>query len=206
MKLYYTPGTCSLAPHIALREADLPCSLVRVDLETHRTEQGEDFYQLNPTGYVPLLELDDGERLTECPALLQYIADQVPDLGLAPLPGTLPRYRLQQWLNFISAELHKGFGALYNPRLREAAGEILRELLDQRLEVAAAQLKGRPFLLGDQFTVADAYLFTVLSWAPLLEYDLGPWPVFAQYQQHIATRPGVQKALRAEGLLDDAGG
>lgn len=201
MKLYYTPGACSLSPHITLCEAQLPYQLVRVDLQTAQTENGRDYREINPHGYVPALELDDGQILLEGPAIVQYIADRVPEKELAPATGTLGRYRLQQWLNFISSELHKGFGAFFNPAFPDDAKALFSGLLKQRLDVIAPTLDASDWLLGDTFTVADAYLFTVLNWSPMIDFDLSPWPSLTRYQQRVAARPAVQTAMQEEGLI-----
>lgn len=202
MKLYYSPGACSLSPHIALCEAGLPYELLRVDLMQKTTEDGRDYLTVNPFGYVPALELDNGEILLEGPAIIQYIADQIPDKGLAPPNGSLDRYRLQQWLNFISTELHKGIGALYNPALPDGAREMFIGLVSKRLNVLAPMLENKPFLMGDDFTVADGYLFTVLGWCPHLDFDLSPWPALGAFLGRVAARPAVQQALGEEGLLE----
>ena len=202
MKLYYSPGACSLSPHIALCEAGLPYELLRVDLMQKTTEDGRDYLTVNPFGYVPALELDKGEILLEGPAIIQYIADQIPDKGLAPPNGSLDRYRLQQWLNFISTELHKGIGALYNPALPDGAREMFIGLVSKRLNVLAPMLENKPFLMGDDFTVADGYLFTVLGWCPHLDFDLSPWPALGAFLGRVAARPAVQQALGEEGLLE----
>lgn len=203
MKLYYSPGACSLSPHIALCEADLPHELVRVDLKQATTEDGRDYHTVNPCGYVPALELDDGEILLEGPAIVQFIADQVPDSNLAPPNGSLARYRLQQWLNFISTELHKGLGALFDPTLPEAAKAAFKRSVGQRLEVVAPGLETGGLLMGDTFTVADGYLFTVLSWCPHLGFDLSRWPALGSYLERIGARPAVRSALKQEGLLSE---
>lgn len=200
MKLYYSPGACSLSPHIVLCEADLDCDLMRVDLATKRTADGEDFRKINPLGYVPALELNDGTVLTEGPAIVQYLADLVPEANLAPRPGDFQRYLLQQWLNFIASELHKGFGALFWPDLPETAKQIFRQKLNERLSFTADRLADRDYLLGPSFSVADAYLFVVLSWRDYVGLDLSPWPVLLAYADRIAERPAVKQALREEGL------
>jgi glutathione S-transferase len=200
MKLYYTPGACSLSPHIALREAGLSFDLEKVDLQTKKTEKGGDFKQINPKGYVPVLELDDGQRLTEGPAIVQYIADRKPESGLAPKAGALERYRLQEWLNFIGTELHKTFGALFNPAITPDWKRATLERADQRLGWLAEQLEGKQYLLGDRFTVADGYLFTVLNWGPHLKIDIGQRAALKDYQARVGSRPKVQEALKAEGL------
>jgi len=201
MKLYFSPGACSLSPHIALLEAGLEFTLERVDVRARQTASGRDFLAINPKGYVPALEMNDGAVLTEGPAIVQFIADLAPDRQLAPANGTLERYRLVEWLNFISTELHKSFSPLFRPASTEDMKEAARVHLTNRLNWLAGQLEGRDYLMGSQFTVADAYLFTVLGWANFVQFDLAQWPVFAAYTQRIAARPAVQQALRAEGLL-----
>jgi glutathione S-transferase len=201
MKLYYSPGACSLSPHIALLEAGLDFTLERVDIRSRQTANGADFLAINSKGYVPALELKDGAVLTEGPAIVQFIADMAPDRQLAPANGTLERYRLAEWLNFIATELHKSFGPLFRPTSTEDMKEAARTNLSNRLNWLASQLEGRDYLMGSQFTVADGYLFTVLGWAGFVHFDLGRWPVFAAYTQRIAARPAVQQALRSEGLL-----
>jgi glutathione S-transferase len=199
MKLYFSPGTCSLAAHIALREAGLDFDLVRVDLRQRKLADGSDFAAINPKGYVPVLELDDGVCLTEVPAIVQYIADRIPESGLAPRPCTLQRYQLQEWLGFISAELHKAFGQLFKADTPAAYKRIIQENLAARLGYVAACLKDRSYLLGEQFTVADGYLFTVLAWSPVVGIDLGQWPTLLAFQERIGQRQSVRDALAAEG-------
>jgi glutathione S-transferase len=202
MKLYYSPGACSLSPHIVACEAELPVELVKVDLKSKRTESGEDFRLVNPNGYVPVLILNDGNKLTEVPAIVQYLADQEPAKKLAPLAGTFERYQLQQWLNFISTEIHKGgFGPLFNPATPEAAKQLTIDTLTLRLESVAQQLSTKIFLLGEHFTVADAYLFVTLSWGQYVNLDISRWPVLADYVTKISARPAVQKAMKEEGLI-----
>lgn len=205
MKLYYSPGACSLSPHIALCEAELPHQLEPVDLQQATLEDGRDYHTINPFGYVPALELDSGEILLEGPAIVQYIADQVPGKGLAPPAGSLDRYRLQQWLNFIATELHKGFGALFNPAFPDDTGALFKSIVGTRLNVLAPRLEAAPFLIGDNFSVADGYLFTILSWCPHVGFDLSRWPTLVTYQERVASRPAVQRALAEEGLLDNRG-
>ncbi|MGZ8255704.1 MAG: glutathione transferase GstA [Burkholderiaceae bacterium] len=200
MKLYYSPGACSLSPHIVAREAGLPLTTVRVDTKNKTTESGDDYRVINPKGYVPLLELDDGVRLTEGPAIVQYLADLAPAAKLAPPNGTLERYQLQEWLNFITSEIHKQFSPLFDGTMPEEAKEKFRNKLAGRFDLIAAQLEGRDYLMGS-FTVADAYLFTVLGWARYTGPDLARWPILQAYVARIAARPHVQEALRAEGLL-----
>ncbi len=200
MKLYYAPGACSLSPHIVLCETGLPFEMVKVDLDTKRTEAGDDYHRINPLGYVPALELDDGTVLLEGPAIVQYLADQAPARQLVPPAGTFPRYVLQQWLNFISSELHKGCGALFQPDLPEDVKASFRRRLGDRFAYTAGHLGDQDYLLGDLFTVADAYLFVVLSWRDYIGLDLSPWPVLLQYSDRIMARPAVKQALRNEGL------
>ena len=200
MKLYYSPGACSLSPHIALREAGLKFDLVRVNLATKKTEAGDDFRAVNPNGYVPVLILDDGTVLMEGPAIVQYVADQAAGKHLAPENGTLPRYRLQSLLNFISTELHKSFTPLFNPAASEDWKQSAREVIAERLTYLQGQMAG-PYLLGEQFSVADGYLFTVLGWCKYVNFDLSPWPRLGEYLGRIAARPAVLEALKAEGLV-----
>ena len=201
MKLYYSPGACSLSPHIVLRELGEPVTLVKVDLKTKRTETGADYLAINGKGYVPALELDDGQVLTEGPAIVQYLADRKPEAGLAPAGGTMERYRLQEWLNFISTELHKQFSPLFAPDTPDAVKQAQQQRLANRFDWLSKQLEGKNWLLGARFSVADAYLFIVLNWCRFFGIELAKWPVLAQYQARVAARPAVQEALRAEGLL-----
>ena len=201
MKLYYAPGACSLAPHIALSEAQIPADFVKVDLKAHKTENGVDYYTINPKGYVPLLELDNGERLSEGPAIVQYIAAQVPHKNLAPANGTMARYRVQEWLNFITSELHKGIGGLFNPAMPEEAKALMRGKAANRLKWVDSQLEGRSYLMGDAFSVADAYLFTVTNWTKHVGVDIAALKNLLAFQKRMAERPAVQAALKAEGLL-----
>ena len=201
MKLYYSPGACSLSPHIALREAGLTFDLVLASTKTHKLQDGTDFYTINAKGYVPLLELDDAQRLSEGPAIVQYIADQAPDKQLAPANGTMARYRLQEWLNFITSELHKGFSPLFNPAMPEDAKALSRAKLADRLQWIDGQLAGKQFLMGEQFTVADGYLFTVTNWGAHVGVDVSPFANLVAYRARVAARPAVQAAMKAEGLL-----
>jgi glutathione S-transferase len=199
MKLYYSPGACSLSPHIALCEAGLVFDLVQVDLAAKNTADGRDFLSVNPDGYVPVLQLGDGSLLTEGPAIVQYIADHAPEMGLAPANGTPARYRLQSLLNFVSTELHKSFSPLFNPTAGAEWKQAARKTITERLTHLQDRMKG-PYLLGAQFTVADAYLFTVLRWSKYTDFDLSAWPHWVAYQARIAARPGVARALQEEGL------
>ena len=201
MKLYYSPGACSLSAHIALHEAGLACTPMLVSTKSHQLQDGTDFYSINPLGYVPVLELDNGERLREGPAIVQYIADQVPDKQLAPANGTLARYRLQEWLTFIGTELHKGFSPLFNPATPEEYKPMVRERLLQRLQWVDGQLAGKQYLMGDQFTVADGYLFTVTNWTQPTKLDISGLAHLAAYRERVGARPAVQAAMKAEGLL-----
>ncbi|WP_343635259.1 glutathione transferase GstA [Roseateles sp.] len=201
MKLYYSPGACSLSPHIVLREAGLDFEPVLANTKTHKLQDGTDYYGINPKGYVPLLELDDGQRLSEGPAIVQYIADQVPGKQLAPANGTMARYRLQEWLNFLTSELHKTFSPLFNPAISEDAKGVFRNKLHERFKWIDAQLEGKQFLMGAQFTVADAYLFTVSNWAQHVGVDLAGYANLVAYRGRVAERPAVQAAMKAEGLL-----
>jgi glutathione S-transferase len=203
MKLYYSSGACSLSPHIVLREAGIAFQLVRVDTKTHKLDDGTDFYQINGKGYVPVLELDDGEHITEGPAIVQYLADLAPNSRLAPKNGTIERTRLQEWLNFISTELHKQFSPLFSASTPEEWKKALHQKLATRFDWLSTQLQGRAYLTGSQFTVADAYLFAVVNWTSFTPIDLKRWPVLADYVARVAARPQVQEALKAEGLLKD---
>jgi len=201
MKLYFSPGACSMSPHIALREAGLGFDMVRVDLTTKQTAAGADFKAINPKGYVPVLELDDGSVLTEGPAIVQYIADLAPVSKLAPAAGTLPRYRLMEWLNYITSELHKGFSPLFNPKASDEVQAFARDALMQRFDYLSTQLQGKTYLMGETFTVADGYLFTVLGWTKPTQIALSKWPVLSAYVERIAVRPAVRETMRAEGLI-----
>ena len=201
MKLYYSPGVCSLSPHIVLREAGIPFELVKVDYDTKQLPGGGDYRRLNPLGYVPLLELDDGQLLGEGPAIVQYLADLKPEAGLAPAAGTLQRVRLQEWLGFINSELHKAYSALFDPTYPAPLAEAIRTRLGARLDHVVAKLEGRPWLLGERFSVADAYLFVVLEWSRFVKIDLAKWPVLQAFVERVRQRPAVRGALRAEGLL-----
>jgi len=199
LKLYYVPGTCALCPHIVLREAGLAYTLEKVGRDDKKTETGLDYNAINPKTNVPALTMNNNQILTEVAVIVQYLADQAPDKKLAPPAGTLERYRLQEWLNFISSEIHKGCSPLFNPKLDDAAKAVLMPRLKQRIAYAADALKGKEYLMG-HFTVADAYLFTVLRWAPRLGLDLATWPVLKDYMERIAARPAVKAAMKEEGL------
>ncbi|MDD5578435.1 MAG: glutathione transferase GstA [Methylobacter sp.] len=201
MKLYYSPGACSLSPHIVAKEAELPLELIKVDLQGKHTATGEDFRKINPNGYVPVLILDNGNKLIEGPAIVQYLADLAPDKKLVPQAGSFDRYKLQQWLNFISTEIHKGFSALFKPATPEAAKQQAIETLTARFETVSEHLLTQEFLLGEHFSVADAYLFVTLRWSPYLKFDLSRWPRLIRYVDKISERPAVQKAMQEEGLI-----
>ena len=201
MKLYYAPGACSLAPHIVLREANLPFKLDRIDLKAgKKTQAGESYVALNPKGYVPALELDDGQVLTEGAAILQYLADRNPDARLAPRAGTIERARLHEWLNYIATEVHKGgYSPLFNPKAPDEWKQIVRDNLAAKLDFLARHLERQPFLLADGFSVADAYLFTILRWSsPRIGVELGPWPALGAFIDRVGARPAVKAALEAE--------
>jgi glutathione S-transferase len=200
MKLYYSPGACSLSPHIVMREAGLAFEAVKAPTKTHQLDDGTDYYTINPLGYVPLLELDDGTRLREGPAILQYIADQVPTKNLAPANGTLPRYRLQEWLTFIGTELHQKSSPLFNPKMPEEAKQIFRERLLGRYKWLDGELAGKQYLMGEHFSVADAYLFTVMRWTKPLGVDISGFANLLAHSQRMEARPAVQETLRNEGL------
>ncbi len=201
MKLYYSPGACSLSPHIALKEAGLAFEAIAAPTKTHKLPDGGDYYEINPLGYVPLLELDDGTRLREGPAIVQYIADQVPTKNLAPANGTLARYRLQEWLTFIGTELHKSFSPLFNPATPDEQKTQVKDKLASRLTWLDKELAGKDYLMGEHFSVADGYLFTVTNWSKPTGLDLSGYPNLLAYRERVAARPAVQEAMRAEGLL-----
>ncbi|PWU28415.1 glutathione S-transferase [Pseudomonas delhiensis] len=198
MKLYYAPGACSLASHITLRELGLPFELVRVDNRSKRTANGADYLAINPKGYVAALQLDDGQVLTEGPAILQYLADLRPEAGLAPASGGLARARLQEWLNFIGSEIHAGMNPLFDGALPEALKARFRDQVGKRLEQTAPALERSSYLLGEGFGVADAYLFTVLGWTQRLGIDLANWPALQRFVARVAVRDSVRAALNAE--------
>jgi len=201
MKLYYSPGACSLAPHIVLNETGLPYEAVLAPTKTKKLPDGTDYYTINSKGYVPTLELDDGARLTEVPVILQYLADRVPDKKLAPAAGTMPRYRLQEWLNFVTSELHKGIGGLFNPAMPEEAKALMRERAMTRLKWVDAQLEGRDYTMGDAFSVADSYLFVVANWTGHLGIDISSLKNLGAFMERMRARPAVQAAMKDEGLL-----
>ncbi|WP_244827296.1 glutathione transferase GstA [Caballeronia sp. TF1N1] len=201
MKLFYKAGACSLASHIALVESGLPFDIEAVDLKAKVTASGADFTKINAKGYVPALVLDNGDVLTEGPAIMQYIADQAPAKHLAPLNDAMARYRLQGWLTFIGTELHKNFSPFFNPAASSDWKAAAMSNLERRLAYTAQQLEDKTYLLGDEFSIGDAYLFTVLGWAKFIDLDLGKWPVLVAYRSRVGERAGVQAALKAEGLI-----
>jgi glutathione S-transferase len=201
MKLYYSPGACSLASHIALRESGLAFDLMRTSTKTHVMEDGTDFYTVNPKGAVPVLEIANGERLTEGPAILQYVADQVPQKQLAPPAGSMARYRLQEWLNYLTSELHKSFGPLFWPAMPAEAKDLFKGSLGRKLAWLDSQLAGKDFLMGDTFTVADAYLYTLVNWTKPLGIPTDGLPNLLAFMAKVGARPAVGDALKAEGLV-----
>ncbi|MFC4761573.1 glutathione transferase GstA [Dyella koreensis] len=204
MKLYYAAGACSLSPHIVALEAGIPVELEKVDNKTKRTASDQDYWQINPKGYVPALALDNGELLTEGPAIVQYLADLKPESALAPANGTSARYRLQEMLGYINSELHKSYSPLFKPETPDTVREERKEYLRKRYRLLEQRLAQHPWLIGDHFTVADAYLFTVTNWAKHVALDLSEFPALLDFQQRVAARPTVQAALEAEGLIKKA--
>jgi glutathione S-transferase len=200
MKLYYAPGACSMAPHIALREAELPFELVKTDIRTKRTEDGRDFLKINPKGAVPTLELANGTILTENAAILQYIGDRAPDSTLFPRPDQFERYRIIEWLNYIATELHKGFGPFWNPTTSDELKHVTRNFIASRLNYVSQRLGDYPYLRFRRFTLADAYLFVILRWTHVHEIELGRWPNLVAFEARVAERPAVAQAMTAEGF------
>jgi glutathione S-transferase len=201
MTLYYSPGACSMSPHIVALEAGIPLKLSKVDLKAKKTQDGGDFLAVNPKGYVPALEIEPGKVLTEGPAIVQYLADLKPELGLAPRNGTFERYKLQEALNFVTSELHKGFSPLFNPALAPEFRQMVVDRLNLRFKALDVMLAASPYLTGANFTVADAYLFTVLNWARPAKVDLSAFPHVQAYHAKIAERPSAQAAMKEEGLI-----
>ena len=201
MKLYFAPGACSLSPHIVLREAGYEFELEQVDNKAKKTKSGQDYLTINSKGQVPVLELDNGERITEVPAIVQYLADQKPASGLAPANGTMERVRLQEWLNFTTSELHKTYGLFFRPTTPADFKVISKEHLGTRLNWLETQLAGKQYVTGNKFTIADAYLFTVLRWSPFASISLDKWPNIKAYVDRVTARPKVQEAMKAEGLI-----
>lgn len=201
MKLYYSPGACSLAPHIVLLEAGFAFDAEKVDIPNKKTASGADYWQINPKGYVPALQLDSGEVLTEVSTILQYLADQKPAAGLAPAAGTMARYRLMESLNFIATEVHKSVGALFNPQMTPEMKEVQKAYIARRFKALDGMLAGKSWMTGDSFSVADAYLFNVLRWCGYHKIDLAQWPNIQTFFARAGERPQVQAAMRAEGLI-----
>ena len=201
MKLFYKPGACSLAPHIVLEELGIGYEAEKVDLKTKVTESGADFLTINPKGYVPALQMDNGEVLTECQAILEYLGDRNPSQNLIPAAGSTARYQIHAWLNFVASELHKGFSPFFKPSTPQEWKDACLVILEQRLSYVDAELAGKDYLMGDTFTVADAYLFTILGWARYIQLDLAKWDNLAAYQARLAQRPAVVAAMKAEGLI-----
>src|SRR5215470_15031214 len=201
LTLYYRPGACSLSPHIVARELGLPVVMDKVDRQTGKTSDGTEFVKINPKGYVPVLKLDDGTFLEEGPVIVQYLADLKPEAGLAPRAGTMERYRLMEWLNFLTSEIHKNFSPLFRPTTPEDYKPIARANLEARLGWVDGQLAGKQYLMGDHFTVADAYLFAMLNWTRPLHVAMDRWPNLAAYHARIAARPEVEAAMKVEGLI-----
>ena len=197
MKLYYSPGACSLSPHIVLHEAGLPFDAEMVDLSSKKTKSGADYRAINPKGAVPALQLDNGQVLTEGSAIVQYLADQKPATKLAPAAGSLERYRLQEWLNYIASEIHKGFSPMFNPKATDEWKQVIKDQLAAKYDYLSKQLQGKDYLMG-AFSVADAYLFTILGWGKHFNIDLAKWPVLAQYVERVGARPAVKATLEAE--------
>lgn len=201
MKLYYSPAACSLSPHIVLNELGLKYEAEKVDLKSKRTASGKDFKEISPKGYVPSLEIENGQLLTEGPAIIQYLADRKPESQLAPAWGTMERYRLMEMLNFLSTEIHKTFSPLFNSQTPDTVKAAQIDKLKQRFDELSKTVEKQEYVMGAQFTVADAYLFTLLGWTKFVGMDLNQWPVLAKYSQRIAARPAVQAAMKAEGLV-----
>jgi glutathione S-transferase len=201
MKLFYSPGACSLAPHIVLRETGAKFDLDKVDVPNKKTADGGDYWQVNPKGYVPSLKLDDGRVLTEVPVISQYLADQKPDAGLAPAYATRERYQLMEWLNFTATEVHKQLGALFNPKMTPEMREVQLGVIERRFNALEKMLAGRSYVMGERFSIADAYLFTVLNWTHVHKIDVSKWPNIKAFMERVRGRPKVQEALKAEGLV-----
>ena len=201
MKLYYSPGACSLSPHIALLEAGLPYDLVKVDVRAKKLENGDDYYQINPKGQVPALGLDNGEVMTEGPVIVQMIADKAAAKNLAPARDSAERYKLQEWLNFTTTELHKNFSPLFNPAIPDEVKNFFKERIMGKFKYADEKLAGRDYLMGNQFTVADGYLYTMLRWADGNKMDLSGFKNLMAFKDRVAARPKVQEALTKEGLM-----
>jgi glutathione S-transferase len=201
MKLYYSPGACSIVPHIVLREAGYAFDLEKVDIPSKKTEKGDDYWKINPKGYVPALKLDSGEVLTEVGVIIQYLADQKPESGLAPKLGTMDRYHLMEAVNFAASEIHKQIGALFNPNMTPDMKEVQLGVIERRFNALEKSLEGRPYATGEKYTVADAYLFGVLNWTQFHKIDLHKWPNIKAFVARVGARPAVQQTMKAEGLI-----
>lgn len=201
MKLYYSPGACSMAPHIVATETGIQLDLVKVDIPSKKTADGGDFYKINPKGYVPALQLDSGEVLTEVGVICQYLADQKPESGLAAKAGTMERYHQMEAMNFAATEVHKQIGALFNPKMTPEMKEVQMGTIEKRLNPFEKSLEGKQYVMGDKFTATDAYLFTVLNWTNMLKVSLDKWPNIKSYMGRVAARPKVQETMKAEGLV-----
>jgi glutathione S-transferase len=201
MKLYYSPGACSMAPHIVLREAGYKFDAEKVDIPNKKTAGGDDYWNINSKGYVPALQLDDGQVLTEVGVICQYLADQKPESGLAPKFGGMERYQLMEMLNFTASEIHKQLGALFNPKMTPEMKEVQLGVIERRFNALEKLLEGKQYSMGDKFSVADAYLYTVLNWTGMHKIDLAKWPNIKGYMARVAARPAVQETLKAEGLV-----
>jgi glutathione S-transferase len=202
MKLYYSPGACSMAPHIVAREAGLTFDLEKVDIPAKKTADGGDYWKVNPKGYVPALVLDDGQVITEVGVICQYLADQKPESGLVPAFGTIARYHQMEALNFAATEIHKQVGALFNPKMTPEMKEVQIDTIERRFNALEKMLDGKPYITGDRFSAADAYLFTVLNWTKMHNIDVGKWPNIKGFMDRVAERPKVQETMKAEGLLN----
>jgi glutathione S-transferase len=201
VKLYYSPGACSMAPHIVAREAGHAVDLVKVDIPNKKTADGGDYWKVNPKGYVPTLVLDDGQAVTEVGVICQYLADQKPESGLVPKAGSMERYRQMEALNFAATEVHKQLGALFNPQMTPEMKTVQLGVIDRRLNALEKMLEGKPYIMGDKFSAADAYLFTVLNWTNVLKVDVSKWPNIKAYMARVAERPKVKETMKAEGLI-----
>ncbi|HWZ47643.1 MAG TPA: glutathione transferase GstA [Herbaspirillum sp.] len=201
MKLYYSPGACSMAPHIVAREAGHTVDLEKVDIPAKKTADGGDYWKVNPKGYVPALMLDDGQVITEVGVICQYLADQKPESGLVPAFGTIARYHQMEALNFAATEIHKQIGALFNPKMTPEMKEVQIGTIERRFNALEKMLDGKPYIMGDRFSAADAYLFTVLNWTKMHNIDVGKWPNIKDFMDRVAERPKVQETMKAEGLL-----
>jgi glutathione S-transferase len=201
MKLYYSPGACSMAPHIVALEAGHTLELEKVDIPNKKTADGGDYWKINPKGYVPALMLDDGQVLTEVGVICQYLSDLKPESGLVPKAGTMERYRQMEALNFAAAEIHKQIGALFNPKMTPEMKEVQLGVIERRLNPLEAMLQGKAYITGDKFTAADAYLFTVLNWTKSMKIDLAKWPNIQAFIARVGERPMVQQTMKDEGLL-----